>query len=343
MALQMTLQLGSSIISGYLTNEIPGLISGSLNVAGLRDPLEVRLKGNFLRDIAGCRLDFTNPIPQSNPYFVSMLSDLQSGESGEMTASRRIIRALKATRPPKTYVAQAPKTALKNLLFLEWFNAQGQRIVIQSWHWQLKASVPIWQLPKDLEQDIIKQNRERRKKFLLESRRDPSDADYIEPVAPTDALTYEEPINIPVLPQPTQGHDLRCLNDAQVPFPEQMEIQIEALKLAIDLERLEEQLSRPVGVLARPTLASLLQSIADLCAQLSQTMRHFATLQREGWSYLVTDVEQSLLLMTAAVNVCEDALKDQELKIDREWLTKARMQLECVEKQTAELLEMMRR
>ncbi len=339
----MTLQLGSSIISGYLSNEIPGVISGSLIIAGLRYPLEVRLQGNFLRDIAGCRLDFTNPIPQSNPYFVSLLSDLQTGDSGEMTASRRIIRALKATRPPKTYVAQASKTALKNLLFLEWFNVQGQRIVIQSWHWQLQASVPLWQLPKELELDLIKKNRARRKEFLLESARDQGDPDGLEPAAPTDALTYEEPMNDPFVHLPAPGHDLRSVSDADLQLPEQMEVQIEALKLATDLERLEEQLSRPVGVLARPTLAGLLQSIADLCAQLSQTMRHFATLQREGWSYLVTDVEQSLLLMTAAVNVCEEALMDQEIKIDRDWLTQARIQLECVEKQTSGLLDMMRR
>lgn len=341
----MTLQLGSSIIRGHLTNEIPGLITGELLVAGLKEPMSVQLTGNFLRDVAGCRLDFTNPIPQSNPYFISLLAERQIGDAGEITASRRILRSMRSARPPKSYVAQAPSTALKNLIFIEWFNTEGQRVVIQSWHWQIWASAPLWMLSKEDDLTLVKQNRARRKAFLLEGRRPPPPAskssgleDPFSPPAPASGDPF-----LHLSDQPSTEPDYTMFEPVN-PSPETQEkVQAHANRLAADLEKLEAHLSRPVGVLTRPTLATLLQSIADLCSQLAQTMRHFATLPREGWSYLMTDVEQSLLLLTAAVNVCEETLKDQEVNVDRAWLNRTQTQLKRVEHHTGELLKMMRR
>jgi hypothetical protein len=339
----MTLQLGSSIIRGYLTNEIPGLITGELQVAGLREPMALQLSGNFLRDVAGCRLDFTNPIPQSNPYFISLLAQRQVGEAGEITASRRILRAVSSARPPKSFVAQAPATSLKNLMFIEWFNAEGHRVVIQSWHWQIRASAPLWMLSKEEELQLVKQNRARRKAFLLDDRRSPQAPPASAPSDDPFMAAYPSEPSLHVSDQPSSEPDF-TLFEAATPSPETQEkVQAHAARLAADLEKLESHLSRPVGVLTRPTLASLLQSIADLSSQLAQTMRHFATLPREGWSYLMTDVEQSLLLLTAAVNVCEETLNDQALNIDRAWLDRAQTKLKRVEQHTSELLDMMRR
>lgn len=341
----MTLQLGSSIIRGYLSNEIPGLITGELQVAGLREPMQVELSGNFRRDVAGCRLDFTNPIPQSNPYFISLLAQRQVGEAGEITASRRILRPVRSARPPKTYVAQAPATALKNLMFIEWFNAEGQRAVIQSWHWQISSSAPRWSLSREDEFALTKANRARRKAFLLDARR--RSTHDLRSLEPEDFFATPEVADEPELhitDRPSTEPDFTLFEPvANPPHNTQERVQAHAGRLAADLAKLEEHLSRPVGVLTRPTLAGLLQSIADLCSQLAQTMRHFATLPREGWSYLMTDVEQSLLLLTAAVNVCDETLRDQEINIDHDWLKRTRLQLKRVEHHTGELLNMMRR
>ena len=62
----MIICLESSLLGGYLTNEVPGLITGVLHLAGKSQPVRVELAGNFLRDIAGCRVDFHNPLPEAN-------------------------------------------------------------------------------------------------------------------------------------------------------------------------------------------------------------------------------------------------------------------------------------
>jgi len=325
----MSLYLGSSIISARLSNGVPGLISGTLTVAGLRDPLTVELRGNFLRDIAGCTVELRNPIPDADAGIVALLADHQTGDAGEMTASRRITQMLRKARPPKGYPVEAPRGALKNLLFLEWFNQQQQRIVIQSWHWNVSLlSSPTWIMPKEMEPLIIKQNRERRKAFLLEDRgprqvrKSPSD---IQPEIGQTPMTLRDLLAEHVRqtsPAASQSDPL-CGRAAQ---------------LSAELMVLEGLLSNPDGVRKRPTLAGLLQSIADLCGQLAQTMGQFTTLPRGQWAFLITDVEQSMMLLSAAVNVCDAALKEHEEDINRSWLDDAHRQIARLQSEIANFL-----
>ncbi|HYF36924.1 MAG TPA: hypothetical protein VD994_16625, partial [Prosthecobacter sp.] len=185
----MILCLESSLLGGYLSNEVPGLVTGLLHLAGLKQPLRIELTGNFLRDIAGCRVDFHNPLPEAELEKVAKVSRQQNGFSGVMTASYRVAklpRRRSATSPP-------PPTgeSLKNLLFFEWFNQEAQRILIQSWHLQLRVSAPRWQLSADEEARLLRQSRARRKHFLLTLRGDapenalhaPGMADPFEPEA----------------------------------------------------------------------------------------------------------------------------------------------------------------
>ncbi|MEI6536774.1 MAG: hypothetical protein WCN98_15615, partial [Verrucomicrobiaceae bacterium] len=127
----MTIHLSSAVVHGHISNEIPGLITGCLHLAGRAQKLNLQFDGNFLSDIAGCRIDFTNPVPEALPD-QPLLQTAQTGNSGEMTASRRILRTPRRNRP-----RNFPATGLKNLIFFEWFNVQNQRVLIQSWHWSL--------------------------------------------------------------------------------------------------------------------------------------------------------------------------------------------------------------
>ncbi|MFZ4764208.1 MAG: hypothetical protein ACOYMN_04570 [Roseimicrobium sp.] len=163
----MDIHLSNSISSGQLSNEIPNLITGVMHLAGRAQPLRLELRGNFLKDIAGCVIDFRNAVPQANAGLIAALHVQQRGYAGEMTASRRIQRMMRKNAPPASPALAHASEGLKNLLFLEWFNEQGQRVVVQAWHWNLLVSAPRWVMPRELELAHIKAIRARRREFLL--------------------------------------------------------------------------------------------------------------------------------------------------------------------------------
>lgn len=296
-----------------------GLITGTLTVAGVRDPVSVELRGNFLRDIAGCTVELRNPIPDADSRVVAALASHQDGEAGEMTASRRITQMLRKARPPRDYPVQTVGNALKNLLFLEWFNQQRQRIVIQSWHWNVQlVSAPAWLMPKEMESAIIKENRVRRKTFFKEDH-GPRGGNTLK------NLTSSKPVG----QQPMTLRDLLAEHAKQSSSTSAANDPLcaQAAQLSAELLLLGGLLANSEGVRNRPTLAALLQSIADLCGQLAQTMGQFTTLPRGQWAFLVTDVEQSMLLLAAAVHVCDEALKEHEANINHTWLDDAHRQI----------------
>lgn len=163
----MDIHLSNSVIGGYLTNEVPNLVTGMVHLAGLKQPLRLELQGNFLRDIAGCRIEFVNPVPNAKDSVIEKLIPQQSGFAGEMSASHRINRMMRKNAPPVSPALEHSAGGLKNLFFLEWFNAQHQRVIVQAWHWTLRVSAPRWEIPHELELIQLKANRERRRNFLL--------------------------------------------------------------------------------------------------------------------------------------------------------------------------------
>jgi len=167
----MDILLSNALLGGYLSNETYNAITGELQLAGLKRPIRVELTGNFLRDVAGCRIDFVNPVPKIELQQVAMLHHLQTGIGGEMTASRRIQRSPKRHAPPLSPALTTSAAGLKNILFLEWFNDHDQRVLIQAWHWNLRVGEARWHLSKEEESEQLSSIRAIRRVFLL-SRRD---------------------------------------------------------------------------------------------------------------------------------------------------------------------------
>ena len=163
----MDVHLSNSVIGGYLTNEVPNTVTGMLHLAGHQQPLKLQLVGNFLRDIGGCRIEFVNPIPDAESTVADKLIRHQAGFVGEMSASRRVNRMRRRNGPPVSPALQHSSGGLKNLLFLEWFNDQHQRVIIQAWHWTLRVSVRRWEVPRELEMLQLRAIRSRRRQFLL--------------------------------------------------------------------------------------------------------------------------------------------------------------------------------
>lgn len=163
----MDISLSNAILTASFSNELPNLITGTIQLAGAQHSISVELKGNFLSDIAGCRIDITNPVPKADHTLLSRLYQHQTGDAGEMTASRRISHTLRKEAPPLLPGMTPPPGSLKNLLFFEWFNPQKQRVLIHAWHWNLEVSPAGWTLPPEAERSHLKATRIRRKAYLL--------------------------------------------------------------------------------------------------------------------------------------------------------------------------------
>lgn len=163
----MDLQLSNAVLTATFSNEIPNLVTGTIQLAGAQHAISVELQGNFLSDIAGCSLEIINHVPKTDNALLAKLHRLQTGAVGEMTASRRITQTLRKSAPPASVAIAPPKGSLKNLLFFEWFNEQRQRVLIHAWHWNLRVSPPRWNLTRTEELAQIKNARLRRKEHLL--------------------------------------------------------------------------------------------------------------------------------------------------------------------------------
>lgn len=148
----MAIRLEKAIVRGEISNETPGFVTGRIWLLGRAEPLVLNLRGNCLRDIAGCTLSFINPHPRREPL-LDILSAVQDGAVGDMTASRKsrvptvnddeLVRLLEERIPVPTRLA--------NCLYLEWFSESNGRVVIESCDFTLQISEPAWSMSAEEE------------------------------------------------------------------------------------------------------------------------------------------------------------------------------------------------
>ncbi len=317
----MIICLESSILGGYLSNEVPGLVTGVLHLAGQSQPVRVELVGNFLRDIAGCRVDFHNPLPQANEEHVGAVAPLQHGYSGLMTASYRVAKLPRRRAAQSGALLTLPvPPGLKNLLFFEWFNQDHQRILIQSWHLQLRVSAPRWQLTKEEEAALLRQNRARRKHFLLGSKRNAKSADALHSPGFDDPFQPVKPGSDPfgaVQNDPTSGAPRKPAR----PGREERDPTERSAALAKELRRFQGLLVFNEEVRTRPAVLRLFSTVADLAAHLIHVLRQFTGQEKSQWQFLVVDLEQSLPLFAAALNATDKLVQQNPDGADMEWLS----------------------
>ncbi len=163
----MDLNLSNAVLTATFSNEVPQFITGTIQLAGASHAIDVTLQGNFLADIAGCRIEITNHVPKVDHVVLAKLHRQQTGLAGEMTASRRIRRMPRKHAPPVSAAIELSGDSLKNLVFFEWFNPQHQRVLIQTAHWTLRVSPPLWALTKTEERAHLRATRARRREYLL--------------------------------------------------------------------------------------------------------------------------------------------------------------------------------
>jgi hypothetical protein len=124
-------------------------------------PLELELKGDAWRDLAGRRLQFVNPTPKSGD--ISGVAQRQSGAIGDCTASRKVkVPEIPLEQIGEYYKARKPfPWHWGNSLYLEWFSEANGRVVIESAIFQLTIDPEAaWEMSPDEEDEQRRTNAE---------------------------------------------------------------------------------------------------------------------------------------------------------------------------------------
>ncbi len=125
---------------GEIDNRVRGRVTGRLWFAGRAAPVEFDLTGNAWRDLAGRRLEFSNPEPR--PGLPEAFATRQTGVIGDCTASRKVkVPDIPLDQIGEYYAARRPfPWHWGNSLYFEWFGATNGRVVIESASYQLTIS-----------------------------------------------------------------------------------------------------------------------------------------------------------------------------------------------------------
>ena len=141
----VTWPLGKSVLRGEIDNTSHKRTRGKVWLRGREEPLELDLQGDCMRDIAGCRLTFTNTKPEDGDDID--LACLQTGMIGEMTASRKIRYFEKETQ------ARSGRTG--NCIYLEWFSDVNGRVLLEGPDFQVDVLESAWYMSPDDERTQI--------------------------------------------------------------------------------------------------------------------------------------------------------------------------------------------
>lgn len=155
----MAWRIHDSVIRGELDNRVKGFVLGKLWLAGLDQPVLLKLKGNCHPDLAGCRLEFQNLLKPVALRKDATLAPVQDGTAGDITASRKVRVYDVPVEEAMDMIrrGEKPPEHRANCLYLEWFSASNGRVVIESADYQLTVTVPEWRLTPEEDQTRAQQ------------------------------------------------------------------------------------------------------------------------------------------------------------------------------------------
>lgn len=164
----MAFRIDKSIVKGWLDNTTPGITRGGLEIMGMEQPVKILLRGNCWRDLAGTRIDFTNPNPEYQQDILKNLQPLQRGVVSDMTASKRVKELTVDPESPE-HKNTSPKDlpfTLKNALSLEWFSLVNGRVIIETSDFEVHISKHHWELDKIGEKKQLADNADAMQHFM---------------------------------------------------------------------------------------------------------------------------------------------------------------------------------
>src|SRR4051812_27962239 len=146
----MAWRIEDSVVRGEVDNRVRGRVTGRIWFAGRPEPIVLQLMGNGWPDLAGRRLEFTNPDP--SPGDLDGLAAFQEGTVGDFTASRKVkVPEIPMDKIGEYYASKKPfPWHWGNSLYLEWFSERNGRVVIESAGYELKIiGEPTWELTRE--------------------------------------------------------------------------------------------------------------------------------------------------------------------------------------------------
>lgn len=138
----MAWHLNKAVENGEIDNTVAGTTTGRIWLRGMDEPLLLSLEGDCWRDLAGARLEFTNPTPLEGTNFASLDPD-QVGLVGDMTAALRVCYADRRNHSDVRWC---------NTLYIEWFSEANGRVLIESTNYKLRISEHVWRMDEDEEE-----------------------------------------------------------------------------------------------------------------------------------------------------------------------------------------------
>jgi hypothetical protein len=155
----MAWRIDEAVVRGEIDNRARGRVTGRIWFLGRDEPVVLELEGNCWRDLAGRRLEFTNPQPK--PGDLDGIAPIQRGACGDITASRKV----KVPDIPLSDLHLYYKTGREmpwhwgNSLYLEWFSERNGRVVIETASFDLKiVGEPAWEMSETEEEEQRKAN-----------------------------------------------------------------------------------------------------------------------------------------------------------------------------------------
>jgi hypothetical protein len=159
----MAWRIAENVVRGEIDNRTPGLVQGKIWVAGRHVPLTLRLSGNGHKDLAGCKLTFSNPAPKLDPT-LTLKAD-QTGVVGDMTAARKV-RVIDNFDPEAATADEPFSEHTANALYLEWFSDANGRVVIESTDYEIGIGEPAWRPSPEDEARQLEANTEAMQSFM---------------------------------------------------------------------------------------------------------------------------------------------------------------------------------
>lgn len=157
----MAHRLDKAVTSGWIDNTSPGITRGALQIVGIDRAVKLILRGNAWRDLAGTRIDFSNPSPGPQPNITPAIHGLQRGVVGDITASRKVRVPTIPEEEIHDYLeAKKPiPSQWKNSLYIEWFSLVNGRVTIDTTDFDIKISSHQWELDKKGEEKQKQDNK----------------------------------------------------------------------------------------------------------------------------------------------------------------------------------------
>jgi len=143
------------------------VVTGRIWLAGRKEPLVLRLRGNCLRDLAGCTVRFTNPRPAPETA-LAVLAPEQNGVTGELTGSRKVRQPIVSDLEVLELMEkdQVIPCRIANCLYLEWYSEENGRVVIESTDYTVGVSVPVWSMSAREESEQLAASQQHFHRFI---------------------------------------------------------------------------------------------------------------------------------------------------------------------------------